>query len=133
MWIRGRDDDCPTFGTIPPARLSACSEREAAATLDAFTAKYWRKAMTSLKSAAMVSASLIATDFPSSLFIFPSSYFDSSSYFSLLSDDSATASDPRSAIMVAKVLSRAVAEVSLSRMTASTRNGWRRTAFSYSQ
>ena len=81
----------------------------------------------------MVSVSPLVVYFRSSLFfVFSSSYSNSSSSFSSLSDLEA-ASDPRSAIFAVNVLSSAASEESPSRITASTRNDSRRTAFRYYQ
>ena len=111
------------------ARLFACSERWSAAPLGPFTTTAWRRARMLLQSTVMVSVYPIVAAFPSSFFGFTLFYPDLLESLSLIFDDSVAASEPRSAILVEKLLSRSVNGISPSRTTASMRNGEMRRVF----
>ena len=111
-------------------RLYALRWRGAAATLGEFTTVAWNKARTSSQLATTESVSLLSADFSSSfLLVFTSSSSSELSLDSSSISDSMAASDLRSAIFVANILSSAASEHYLSRITVSARNSGGRTAF----
>ena len=108
--------------------FSLLKDRRGSATLVAFTVRAWRKSSTAFKSAAMASIYWCTLVFPYSIFLIVSSS-SPDSFSPSLYDFLAAASDPRSDILVAKILMISADDIFHSSNTTSVTNGNSITSF----